>query len=83
MTGHKGNKLGTRMKPEKLPVSGLPLPLDMTKPKGPFGGLISSRRRLPSEKAWVSRPTGRTTLEVSTSSTLKALWSSSWGLSGL
>lgn len=67
---------------QKLPVSGRPLPLEMTKPKGPFGGLMSSRRSVPSGKAWVTRLTGRTILETSTSS-LRCLWSSSWGLSGL
>lgn len=63
-----------------LPVSGRPLPLEMTKPKGPLGGLISCRRRDPSGRACVIQPTGRTILEASTSSTLSALWSSSWGL---
>lgn len=64
-------------------MSGRPFPLEMTKPKGPFGGRTSSSRRVPSEKTCVTLPTGRTSLEASTSSTLRALWRSSWGLSGL
>lgn len=61
----------------KLPVSGRPFPREITKPKGTLGGLMSSRRRVPSGNAWATRPTGRTTLEASTSSTLRALSSSS------
>lgn len=58
---------------DNQPVSGRPLPLEITNPKGPFGGLMSSRRTVPSEKVWMTRPTGRTILETTTSSTLRVL----------
>lgn len=66
-----------------LPVSGRPFPLEITKPKGPLGGLMSSNKIVPSGKACVTRPIGWAILATTTSSSLRPLWISIWGLSGL
>lgn len=66
-----------------LPVSGRPFPLEITKPKGPLGGLMSSNKIVPSGKACVTRPIGWAVLVTITSSSLRPLWISIWGLSGL